>query len=69
MNLPANPRDLSRLLVAVTDLHPDNDLRVRHDATQEALSAAGLIRWSGSPKRPGWKLTEAGAEIVQAHHE
>lgn len=61
--------DLARLLVAVTDLHPDNDMRVRIDATSEMLSAAGLVYWSGSPANPGWKLTEAGADIVADNQE
>lgn len=69
MSIPDDPRDVARLLVAVTDRHPDNDMRVRVDATSEMLAAADLIYWSGSPIHPGWRLTEAGVGIVQAHHE
>ena len=69
MILPDDPRDVARLLVAVTDRHPDNDMRVRLDATSELLAAADLIRWSGSPIHPGWRLTEAGAAIVADNQE
>lgn len=57
-------RDLARILTAVTDPHPDNDSRMRMDPLAEELHAADLIRWSGSPKTPGWRLTATGYDIV-----
>lgn len=69
MRLPDDPRDLSRLLVSVTDLHPDNDAHVRRDVTTELLEAADLITWSAGPLHPGWKLTPAGAAIIQKVHQ
>ncbi|MGP9760211.1 hypothetical protein [Corynebacterium sp. AOP12-C2-36] len=30
----------------------------------EVLAVAGLIRWSGSPKSPGWTPTAPGRQIL-----
>lgn len=30
----------------------------------EVLATAGLLRWSGRPKDPGWKPTAAGRHIL-----
>lgn len=66
MNLPDNPADLARLILAVTDLHPDNDMKTRMEPLTEALHAAGWIRWSGSPAHPGWTLDEKGAALLRS---
>lgn len=66
MTIPEDHGALARLLVSITDLHPDNDAKTRIDPFTEQLDAADLIYWSGNPRHPGWKLTEAGARIVEA---
>lgn len=33
-------------------------------AGSEVLAIAGLIRWSGAPKAPGWTPTASGRQIL-----
>lgn len=46
-----------------TATHPDTR-RPRTSDTTTVLATAGLIRWSGAPKNPGWHPTAEGQTIL-----
>lgn len=63
MKLPTSRRDLAVLVRHHID--PASDEHTRMDPTAGLLQSAGLIRWSGAPRRPGWAPTETGTTLIK----
>lgn len=59
------PTDSASLAVLVRHhIDPASDDHTRLSQTTEALQSAGLIRWTGAPRQPGWAPTETGAALI-----
>lgn len=60
--------DYREYLTALADgIHATTDptrREPRASDTTAVLASAGLIRWSGAPKDPGWTPTASGRRII-----